>query len=446
MNFKEWKLWVSTLTWERKWFVYLVLLRPVIDVFYALQNISPFLSPLFIVGGLTPVLVYASIQSGRMGDYRRVFQDNCFMVLSIILLLNFILIGFRWVYFPLFHVGIKSMIVPLVYFYLRRFIRSEQDVVGVFATFLFSTLFPLAQLVYENVFGQLSPGQMARGELRFEGLYADVLSYSTYINFSFLCTAFFFMLAERNPAKKKKATMWFVGIFFVCLVAMLSIKHAASWGVFLALILLIMFYSLNPRSLITAVVAVLVVGGGLFFARESIQQNVENAFGTDIAVFSGEIDKERGLHGRMTIWTKYYERWQRSSILAKMFGSGFWGDSNPLIGRLDTGMALVMLSGGMHSDYVRLFYGCGIVGLVCYILFLLSVLATSFRTERTFKFIIIGCVGSMMLYSISTTPLIYASASYFPAAIFAYAALVQERRKFGQHGGMPGMWGPGPRR
>jgi len=42
--------------WHLRWFVLLILFRPVLDNLYFLKNISPLLSPLYWVGILTPLL------------------------------------------------------------------------------------------------------------------------------------------------------------------------------------------------------------------------------------------------------------------------------------------------------------------------------------------------------------------------------------------------------
>src|SRR5690606_40353001 len=60
MSFGAWRRWVAELPWALRWFVVLVLVRPLLDTLYFLKEISPFLSPLYIVGVLTPVAVVAS--------------------------------------------------------------------------------------------------------------------------------------------------------------------------------------------------------------------------------------------------------------------------------------------------------------------------------------------------------------------------------------------------
>ncbi|HRZ78170.1 MAG TPA: hypothetical protein P5248_12420, partial [Bacteroidales bacterium] len=61
MKHREWKHWVRSKPWALRWFIYLVLLRPVIDNLYYLKHVSPFLSPLYIVGVLSPLLALSAL-------------------------------------------------------------------------------------------------------------------------------------------------------------------------------------------------------------------------------------------------------------------------------------------------------------------------------------------------------------------------------------------------
>ena len=61
MSFKEWREWYKSLHWTRQWFVILNLIRPITDNFYELKQVSIVLSPLYIIGGLTPIFVVASM-------------------------------------------------------------------------------------------------------------------------------------------------------------------------------------------------------------------------------------------------------------------------------------------------------------------------------------------------------------------------------------------------
>ncbi|HEX5003120.1 MAG TPA: hypothetical protein VFW78_11545, partial [Bacteroidia bacterium] len=71
MSFRQWRRWYSGLHSSVKWFIVLVILRPVIDNFYYLKTVSPFLSPLYLVGVLTPLLALWTIFKIKKPNYSK---------------------------------------------------------------------------------------------------------------------------------------------------------------------------------------------------------------------------------------------------------------------------------------------------------------------------------------------------------------------------------------
>ena len=92
--YQLWKNWYRQLHWTRKWFPIFVLIRPLVDNFFWLKEISPLLSPLTIVGVLTPLLCLVSFNNPRMpgkirnsvdslmSSYGAVVLINCFVAVS----------------------------------------------------------------------------------------------------------------------------------------------------------------------------------------------------------------------------------------------------------------------------------------------------------------------------------------------------------------------------
>ena len=82
-----------------------------------------------------------------------------------------------------------------------------------------------------------------------------------------------------------------------------------------------------------------------------------------------------------------------------------------------------MVSGGMHSDYVRVIFLSGILGFIFYMLFLLNLLMRARKIAIPERFLVFGGVGTVMLYSVSTNPLLYFPLLYCVFPIMAYASL-----------------------
>ena len=82
-----------------------------------------------------------------------------------------------------------------------------------------------------------------------------------------------------------------------------------------------------------------------------------------------------------------------------------------------------MISGGMHSDYVRLLFLSGLIGLIFYLIFLFSLLKRVLSMQMPERFLVMGAIGIVLLYSITTCPLNYAPFIYYIFPILAYASL-----------------------
>ena len=84
-------------------------------------------------------------------------------------------------------------------------------------------------------------------------------------------------------------------------------------------------------------------------------------FAKDIQVYEGDARDSAALNGRVWIWERYFAIWESFNVISQWLGAGFAQHVK----------SRVMMSGGMHSDYVRLFFSTGIVGVICYLTFLI---------------------------------------------------------------------------
>jgi uncharacterized membrane protein HdeD (DUF308 family) len=91
--------------------------------------------------------------------------------------------------------------------------------------------------------------------------------------------------------------------------------------------------------------------------------------------------------------------------------------------------AFVMMGLGMHSDYVRNLFLSGIIGLVFYILFLISMTIKAFTLHNLAdKFLVLCCILTIVLYSLTTMPTLYAPYLYLIYCVYAYALLPKEKQ------------------
>ena len=179
--FKEWKIWQAGIPWSLRWFIWVILLRPIVDNLYFLKNISPLLSPGYWVGLLTPLLcIYAIItlkspKTSKLDRFFRVWALSISIGTMLIFLFDpLTLLSFEFL--------IKLMLPIYLYPMLRRLIRSEQDLHQLVYTFLLSFIPVACILLFEITVNPIRVEE-SRGMSRIQGNFGDVVSYGLYMAF-----------------------------------------------------------------------------------------------------------------------------------------------------------------------------------------------------------------------------------------------------------------------
>ncbi|CAN5570841.1 hypothetical protein BH11BAC2_BH11BAC2_07310 [soil metagenome] len=421
MNLKEWWKWFKDLHVSRKWYVILILIRPIIDNFWELKEASALASPLYIVGALTPVFIGMSLLSHKFPQKPYAVEDNPFRFFAIMLAFNAIIFWFIQVTVVAFGDLIKYLTPILIFVYARHFVQSKKDLHGILTTFLISCIFPFGVLAYESIFNPIAVEFISQGRgggSRIRGAYADIMNYAIYLMGFMLCIGYYFLNGIYNPKpgrSKINATHLVLSLMFI-LYGLSRIRHVSTWGVAIALLGLLLVHNLkNTRGALFVIVFGLVVA--TFFAQDIYTDNIQPLIEKELKVADGESDVDQAFNGRMNRWERYFEIWEQMPALNHFTG----------IVSANFKETIVMIGGGMHSDYVRLLFLTGFIGLFFYLIFLFSVLAKWTLLQMPEKFILSGAVGAIMLWSISTVPTLYAPLLYLIYPIFAYALLPKSR-------------------
>ncbi|MFM7217295.1 MAG: hypothetical protein ACKO1U_04685, partial [Bacteroidota bacterium] len=341
MSFKAWIAYWKTLDWTRKWFVAFLLFRPVFDSLYFIKDFASVLSPVYIVGVLTPVLAIASMSSGKMKRPPFNTADNLISIWGVILLLNslYLLSG----KFSLNDLGdnIKYLTPPLLYLYLRRFIRHREDLRFLMTTFLISCIVPFGMLAFELLVHPLTPEYVSEGRgggSRLRGNFADSVSYGIYFIGAFITMGYFFLEKVYANQKLKKPNGKMLLVFLLCLVGIASLRHVSTWTVFLTCILWLMFYNAqNLRGFSVVIILGLIVLP--IFAQPIYNEYISPLLQKEINVIEGNSDIQYGFNGRVSRWERYFEVWGEMSPVAQFLGVTF----------SDFKDAPIMIGGGMHS-------------------------------------------------------------------------------------------------
>jgi hypothetical protein len=409
VSFKEWKYWIKSQPWHLRWFTVLVLIRPVVDNFYYLKNISPFLSPLYLVGIATPILCVYTIISFKRRD-RSVF-DFLFGLWTLLILLSIL---FVFINDPLskafFEFSLKLSMPVYLFFFLRLYIRSLKDLDGLLQTFLYSAIFVAGVFLYELIINPIKVLK-TRDLERIQGYYGDVLNYAIYLSQSFLIMCYFYF-RKKNVQSLFTRTRNLIIVAMICVACLFKISHTASYGVFIAILLLFVLFNLKANRTAGFILIMSLSVAGYFFGSEVIEKNVAPLVKTDVAVYEGKKSEERLLHGRVGRWKGMWEKYSNFPVISQFIGM----PSTIQDSYAESGT-------GAHNDFIRILFFTGYIGLLIYMLTFVAFFSRLKYLSSDQRFLALGTLAILILYSISTCPTMYAPILYVLYSVFCYLAL-----------------------
>lgn len=409
MKFKNWRIWVRSKPWMLKWFIILILIRPVIDNFYFLKDVSPFLSPLNWVGVLTPILCIPAIIQYNYHNNR---LNQLFNIWSVLILLNTFFLLFQEVEFLNLSQWMLKLSIPVYLFaFLRIFIRNKIDLTGILTTFLYSCVIASFILLYELLFKPITV-EYSRGIERLQGGYADVMNYAIYLSFGFLIISYFYYSYKLTRSGLKISLPLLLAVGFFCIAGFTSISHAVSYAVFSALLLLFIYYVARKYSLISLVIIGIVWIMFSTYGDKFYQERINPLMEKEIEVIRGEREQSQLFHGRMYRWQYAWDHFKDSPVISWVIGypSSF---EDPFFN----------ISIGIHNDFLRIFYFTGLAGLLIYFLFIYRLWRKRKFLFLDEKFLLNGSLLILLLYSVTTTPTYYPNFLYILLPVFVYYSL-----------------------
>ncbi|MFB6258363.1 MAG: O-antigen ligase family protein [Flavobacteriales bacterium] len=411
LSFGEWFRWFRSLPWSVKWFVLLVLLRPLIDGFYTLKRISPFVSPLYIVGILTPILTLVAVL--KLPAPKRSKLDTWFKAWGLLIAISLLFLFFRDATSIRFLQYLFKLTMPLYLFaFLRYFVRSERELNGLLQAFLYSTLIVAGVFLFEVFMGPIRVEE-SRGFTRIQGFFGDVVNYGIYLTQGFLVTAYFHLRRPSGESELKSFIRLGVAVFLATAL-LLNIHHTATLGVFATLLLLFLYFERQRRPGLIAFLSILIIAGSLYVGRSFLQENVIPLIEEEIEVLQGDAQAGKLLHGRVSRWQSMWGRFTEEGPWAVFFGYP-----------LGKGYPYQMISAGAHNDYIRILFMSGLFGLIVYLGILQQWLRRLKGLTRAHRFLATGGLLIIVLFSLTTTPTMYPPMLYVLYSIFAFIALPQ---------------------
>lgn len=414
MSFKEWYSWLRNLPWNLRWFPLLIIIRPVVDNLYFLKEVSPFLSPPYLVGVLTPVLAINAIARYRLQRFSGV--DKAFSLWAFMICLACFMLLLFDPLSPLTLEFVLKISMPVyIYFFLRVFITDLRDLHGILQSFLYAGIFVAGLLIFEVVFNPIRIEE-SRGLQRIQASFGDVVSYGMYIVFAVISAAYFYFSRQHLVVQRKRMNLIIV-VGLLALLGVLNIHHTATYTVFILLIALFVMYTLKTRSRGMGVIIILLGGIALsFWGGQLIEERLTPLVETDLAVYAGEQDTDRLFHGRVGRWRMMLEMFSSEKVLVQFFGF-------PL--KLESVYQFIGI--GSHNDFIRMLFATGIVGLLFYLGLLFQLFSRLSALGMAQRFLLTSTLLALLFYSISVTPTYYAPFMYFAMSVFAFVSLPNEK-------------------
>jgi O-antigen ligase len=407
-NVKVYKSWFKTRPISLKWMLLVILVFPFFAATWEMKKSSGF-SPLQLLGLLVFGFAIMSNLKNGIKTKKLIFTFYLFVFL---LLINLLLVFAYEGSFSQFGDTIRTMLPFVLFFYFRKNMNSLIDIEGFLVTFLIASIFPIATLYYEILFDPIREvynTESRGGGLRLSGFYADLFGYMSHLICGFICYCYFFI--KYIDRKRKSWLFKNIGFLFVLLITLVGIynlRHQASWAVSLTLVIIFVYFirkKVTPFQLFTFLI--IMIGVGAYFYVEIFNE----LFAKDIQVYEGDARDSAALNGRVWIWERYFAFWEEFNLVSQWFGVGF-------AQHVKSG---VMMSGGMHSDYVRLFFSTGIIGILCYMSFLIYLIKNAIQIKMVeFKYLMFAVALVLVLYGISSLPMLASGAMmYFLVAILS---------------------------
>jgi len=410
MKFGTWRVWYLKQPVLFKIYIWLILLRPLIDSFYYFKHFSPLASPPYIAGILSLILFIVSVFRYPVVN-RGTPIDRSYQVLFTLTCIGMLIFISRNISsIETYRTALRTLSPLLLFFFYRRLIRSSEDLDGILVTFLYSSIFVLGIVSYELIINPIKV-VTSRGLERMEGSFADVMNYSIYINMSCLISAYF-LTRKQSKWSHQFRIILFITIVAISLLLIPRLNHLATMGVLGFLIISYFLFSLR----ISIFKSMIIIGFGIlifnFFGESIYESTIMPLIKTDTEVYSGDKDQSQALHGRVGRWERMWTEFSEKSILYQYFGLSYSPD-----------IKSDLLFGGTHNDFLRVTFTTGYIGLSVYLILLFNLLIRIPDFRPAYMYLIFGAVGSVILYSISTPLTLYMPLMNVICAVYALVCL-----------------------
>jgi hypothetical protein len=404
MKFRDWLKWMRSKPLYLRWFILFMLVRPIAEQFYNLKEISPLLSPLYWLGFLTLVFSLIGIMKGR----RQVTNvDRVFSLWGGLVTLSIAMIFLSSDnLFSYFNYAIKLILPLVLFFFLRVFLKSKEDLVGLATTFIISCIFPVIFMLVG-----LSGGKNVDQD-RYSGSYADVFSIAFYLSIGLIALLYLFINSRTYEGTLRIRNSYVLIGLLMALTGLWIIKHLATVVVIsttLSLFVFIVFKKHRGAAIFLFIITLVVtLSSGDKFYDEVLDPRLEKEF----EVLEGSRGLSQGMHGRMSRWNWLLGEFNSAPFYSQIAGY-------PLSLKISNHMVGIT----PHNDFLRMLFFTGYAGLILYLLILYRVFSRIRYKDLPDRFFLYAVLAATILYSITTVPTFYPGYVNVLSIVFAYCAL-----------------------
>lgn len=402
MKLAQYRQWYQSKKWFEQLFLFLLLLRPIVEPYFYLKKSSPILSPLYWIAILTFFICITGIVSSLKFPSK---LDRSFGWWVLFVVLNTFCLALSSEVLTFFIFSLKLIYPVLLFYFLRTFIHRKTDLYGLLITLVVSSFF--ASLWFLKDIASIGLN------LRDQSSFADVVNYGFYINFALIIVMYFFLKGKTILFTNKKTTIYLIlTVLLLSIATHWGIKHMASIAVMFVIVILFLFYLVRKKTPYSLFFISLVVASVLYFGKSFYNEVINERLVKEIEVAEGERRQGQGFHGRISRWT-----WLKKEFTTAETYSQFVGYPTTLK------YSAHMIGITPHNDFLRILFFTGFIGLFFFLRFIFLIAIRIRYLNQNDKFLAIGAIFIFILYSLSTVPTFYPGFNNFIFAIFAFLAL-----------------------
>lgn len=384
--------------YERVLLIY-IFLRPLIEGFYYLRDISYLYSPLNISSGIIVIIsFFYFIKTAK--------NLNPFILTVIIFLAASSLS---------YYINTKDISIALKLFYPASILILYASLTYYKSLFflkivMLSLLLPIGLITFEIIMGPIdsyTPG--GRSIERYRGFYSDGSSYTMYWMLFFILIIFFYLKNNRLLISEQKVNSFIDklqfyitsprAIIIFTIIISAAIFYLSQGIAYIAFLLIlpisIAFVFKKNKKYSFLLLTFAVVSLGLFYFLKG-SESYNSIFRSEIEIIAGERELIHGINGRIRIWDDLFKEFGQAEIHSKLFGTLF--SKNPIN---------MGISGGAHNDYLRILFAYGIFGIIIYLLMLIYFIRKALLKKFAEKYLASSSILLLLILSLTLTPTFY---------------------------------------